>query len=291
MNNNILVLSSGRTGSSFFCHILYRDIEYVREFFGGSVGHVCNVHLPILQQYYENRFAEGIFGYNKLLKTLSSYSLKEVDYMLNHTSTVISNTIDMNCFKNYKKFKNNTDFLMKVFPAHINGHTNTIDLKELVSLYDKYIILYRKNFLRQYISYEKSHAINVWNYKPDKSINEKYRKFKIKWDLKIFVEFVQAREESWWHFYEAIKDLPNPKAIIAYEDFAYKSNPREYVQQVLNKNNFNHIVNPNFAYGLRKQADESIPMANNFRNKEDFLKDYDSIKEIVECKIFDDVSL
>ena len=155
----------------------------------------------------------------------------------------------------------------------------------------KYVILYRKNFLRQYISYEKSHAINIWNYKKDKSMNEKYRKFKVKWDLKMFIEFVQAREKWWWSFYEAIKDLPNPKTIIAYEDFAYKNNPREYVQQVLNRNNFNHIVNSNFAYGLRKQADESIPMADNFSNKKDFLKDYDSIKEMVECKIFDDVSL
>ena len=54
---------------------------------------------------------------------------------------------------------------------------------------------------------------------------------------------------------------------------------------------FYQIVISYFAYGLRKQADESIPMADNFSNKKDFLKDYDSIKEMVECKIFDDVSL
>lgn len=292
MNNNILVLGSGRCGSSFLCAVLNNGgMEVVKEFFGVSLSHIQSIHLPILLEYYQHSFVEGVLGYNKLLQTLSSYESEELSRIFKNKAVIAKNDIDINCFKNYKKFKNDPDFLVKIFHSHINGVTNNIDVKELIPLFDKYIILYRKNFLRQYISFEKANAINVWNWRPNDSENDRYKNLKIEWKLNRFNNLVKRRTEAWLIFYEAIKDLPNPKAIICYEDFAYKDDPQQYIQEVLDENGFDHTVNRKFIRGQQKQADESIPIEDNFSNKEDFLKDYDSIKEMVDCKIFDDVTL
>jgi len=124
--------------------------------------------------------------------------------------------------KNYLKhvikmasFVGKRDYLLfKIFPEHLQ-FINDIN-RELVSYVDTYILNYRRNTLRHYISYKKSVLTGVWNSKDAQQKNINKNDLKIKWDLNEYLEFSTKTKNG----IDFFKNLINGKnsATLIYED-------------------------------------------------------------------------
>lgn len=264
MNNgkSILVLSFPRTGSTRLVSSIGWEID---KFFNMSeekkrssflnLGEIIQTDCYKLRnEEWRNNF-DNFFG-----KTSFSNDFKK-------------NNLDFNKFLNFKNLLNNKmkiNFIMKIFYDHI--YFKKFLMKEIIECFDFIILNYRKNLLEQWISLNLATLTDTWQVFGSKRQEPKV--VKIKWSKDNFVKFSKRINKEYKNY---CKILYNKKHIkICYEKSLKNKNYEFFLKEKIQKINLN--IEP-MRMGFKMIRNPHMEISENFFNKNEFLKDYNSIKK------------
>jgi len=267
MSKNILVLTQPRTGSNLLCRLIgsQKNILNLGEYFGCSKFSV-SLHTNILSQYINSNFLKGIDLYKPMLsKIVSSNSY--------HNS--IMNYLNTNILKNYILF-NNHCVCLKVFHNHFQEQN--LNVKELFECFDVVFLLYRFNILDSFISFEKCMINDIWSSRHPK-FNKKESP-KIIWDLNKYKQFYETQVNAYKYYLELLRDIQKPKIVIEYENMSRQTNKYLYLQNIFKEHNLFYKIPPKMIRDPIEKQSPEIRIEENFINKQDFIQDYKSVKEI-----------
>lgn len=183
-----------------------------------------------------------------------------------------------------------TNFIFKLFHHHIKA--SKVDVQQLFvdsnsngCIVDNLILNYRKNNLLRWISEKRAFATNKWIKFNDQKTDDS----KIIWNKKEYLEDFEKKESECKEMLENYKNFRGSKVIICYENMhKNKENKIIKLKKILASKNINININiKNSDLLPRIQSDQTINIEDNFENKLEFLKDYDSIKNKIKIKVFD----
>lgn len=267
MKKNICIYTLGRSGSNYLCTFINQP-NYT----------LINEPFTLSSRHNAAQFLVGL----GLLYQKNQIHLPQL-------KDLISITIDMQSSKNISKTKLLDNNLLKLWFKAIQEEKSENILWKFMSWYDDifdiniynmfdiidYLILnYRKNILKQWISYIKASISGEW-VTETKSIN---KDMKIVWDKKQYLNFVVYTEKNHVLMKENFNLCNKPKTIVCYEDLSGSGNEQQsYLTDLFKKSNIDLPIN-SFSK-LQKQSDGNKSIEDNFSNKQEFLDDYDSIKD------------
>lgn len=158
-----------------------------------------------------------------------------------------------------------------------------LDICDMFDTIDYLILNYRKNILKQWISFIKAQTTGEW-------ITEKQSKntdVLIVWDKIKYFEYFNYVENNYLLMKKNFEIYNKPKTVVCYEDLSeINDGPNKYLQNLFQKSNIELPINENSV--LKRQSDSNKPIENNFSNKQEFLDDYDDIKDrILTSIVFD----
>lgn len=199
-----------------------------------------------------------------------------IDYLLDQHNIEIDTTKDKNdILKKIIDFslKNNKNIIIKIMKYHQYNDTNNIIINQILN--NSLIIkLYRKNILNAFISREKSISCSCWTEIQNKNKQINKQDIKILWDKQKYIDFYNYKtKEILW-----MKQILNHNTILEYENinnidnkilFNYLKNSIGHLMDIGNYKD-NYIYNTN----IIKESSISLPISENFTNKDIFIKDF-----------------
>ena len=298
--NNTLIMSSPRSGTNFLGRVLTEksNVFNAGEFFG-CVNRVqrrklfcCGRHLEYLSWYvsigYRVNYAMEV--YQKLLdhlrinptrisKETNCFNPEQLGLLIDFINLEMNNEYSPSHLIEIAKDKNR--LLLKVF---YNQYSlwNKFDIYKVVEMVDNVILLHRENVLNRYISHHKAIKNDIWIRFPS---TKECVETKIEWNLKQYLSFYGETLRDTNNHLNIIENTDKKTAIIKYEDFDSHTNPYKYIKHILETRE----IDCNVAEGGHripvKQRNESLDIANNFINKDEFMDDYAKIKHKIAVKI------
>jgi len=255
----LAVLTSPRTGSTWMMNrfSMYKDIINVGEMFSFYLKD-NNTRLSALNN--------------------SSYKLckENINEYKNLTDIELSDKIKEDGYKHLKIIEMGVPFDYKIMAfKFFNNHVTDYKYKEMIlSEVDYIIINYRKNILKQWISYKKAIESNIWQ-------NENLDEVKIFWDENDFLNFRNRILNDYIEYKKYMWNVPN--CCVSYEELHEVGLSEDEKAKILNDklismrlDEYLKNTKSNFKSCFKKQSHiESFE--NNFKNPKDFLK-FDNIK-------------
>lgn len=149
-----------------------------------------------------------------------------------------------------------------------------LNIRTIFDSIDCLILNYRKNILKQWISYVKATQTGEW-ITENKSISYDT---KIVWNKTDYLSFLDYTEENHKRMKENFYQFDKSKTIICYENLSSSDKGgHDYLHNKFQKAGITLPVN--HSVSIQRQSDPHKPIEDNFLNKQEFLKDYDSIKD------------
>lgn len=276
MTKNICIYTLGRSGSN-----------YLRSFIDMPYYTLINEPFTLSSRHNASQFITGLgllYEQNKIHLP----QLKDLLYL----------TIEMQLAKGLFKTKLLTNELLILWFNSIQEKRPTSILWKFMAWYDSlfsmnivnifdnidYLILnYRKNILKQWISSVKATTTGEWITEKE-SINIHTQ---IQWNKTAYLNFVAYTEKHHNLMRTNFMQYDKPKTVICYEELSSSNNKqKQYLQNLFQKSNIDLEINDHST--LKQQSDSNKPIEDNFLNKQEFLDDYNDIKDtIVTQVVFD----
>lgn len=292
---NTIILASPRSGSNFLSSTLTdaSNLFHTYEFFsGGKNGNLyCERHFDYIRLYYKNNFKIDyvLQLYKRMFEILIDIKRIEIDERdainPNHLALLLD-LIDHEHQEiwsySLEKIVKKDKLLLTIFHNHYNFE-NHFDLGQAIEMIDNLILLYRENILKQFISYETATQTHEWYdslVRPSdlgRTRVPTYGLSKITWNLNQYLEFHEDILRWTRDYKKTLSNFSHKKtAIIKYEDINESTNYKKNITKVLESNGIDCTVGN---CQSKKQSIDSIDVADRFTNKEEFLDDYDKIKD------------
>lgn len=279
MKKNICIYTLGRSGSNYLRSFIHRP-EYV----------LINEPFTLPNRYSSAQFLMGmslLYQNNKIeLDQLQELFLLALE---SQSSSTAINTRLLDApllklwFSEIQKQSTSKNILWK-FMAWYSNVLN-LDIRNIFDNIDYLVLNYRKNILKQWISKVKATQTGEW-ITEDKSINHNT---KILWNKTDYLSFAGGVRGDHKRMKENFYQFDKSKTIICYEDLSSSDEGgHNYLHNKFQKAGIDLPVN--HSVSIQRQSDPNKPIEDNFLNKEEFLKDYDCIKDkIVTNILFDEI--
>tara|TARA_R110000868_G_scaffold554_2_gene4104 strand:- start:471 stop:1406 length:936 start_codon:yes stop_codon:yes gene_type:complete len=294
--NGIVLAPCGRVGTNYIMQSIRSDTQYFNlgEFFHHHIQSL-SIKLNIVNIMSDKK-SDAIFAYkdffNKLFiffrknnfKIMSNIpvSFEDLESFIDvvnedlyfASTKFFNNEVDKNTIT--KMFMYNNDFI------ETKQKNNNIDLENILNYVDNLIIVYRKNLLLTYISETKALENHIWYI--DNNVNmdklQTSKDFKILWNKEDCMERCHCVKHWTCKMFEVYEKFNGRKCIIDYEILHSQENKIQYLQELYDKNKINITINPDkFIQTIKQSKDQKIE--DNFTNPEEFLRDYDEVKEML----------
>jgi hypothetical protein len=155
-----------------------------------------------------------------------------------------------------------------------------LNIHNMFDTIDYLILNYRKNILKQWISSIKAKKTGEW-ITDKKFINHDTQ---ILWNKVDYLNFVAYTEKHHSFMKMHFGEFNKSKTIICYENLSDPNNGGvSYLNSKFQKANIDLPINDSIL--IQRQSDPNKPLEDNFFNKQEFLKDYDSIKDQISTNI------
>ena len=262
------ILAHGRTGSSFLCNH-FKSIDG----YSYSCGEIFNYYVPyhfrVMHRVFSDnglplpkshreflwRLAESVQGgkHRNIQKKpwfdYQPYSLE----MFNSIVKALSNL-------NYKYF------FCKIIPTYHRPYTIAEFFPEIIENCDNIILLYRKSLLDVFISLQRSLSSKQWTtdkYDPEHDVA-------IEWSLKEYEDRVRIYKDLYKNYFCLLKIKNKNYNLLEYSQIT-KNDASSFLKDI--DKNFPLQASP-----MIKQTKIREKPEDNFKNKEDFLKDLPHIE-------------
>ena len=103
---------------------------------------------------------------------------------------------------------------------------------------------------------------------------------KIIWDLNKYKQFYETQVNAYKYYLELLRDIQKPKIVIEYENMSRQTNKYLYLQNIFKEHNLFYKIPPKMIRDPIEKQSPEIRIEENFINKQDFIQDYKSVKEI-----------
>lgn len=274
-NKVICLYTQPRTGSCFLMKCFETDASYIslEEVFSQVNIWGITKMTSCVSDLVRINYEQGKISQNK---NLIPFFKSLIGYLENGVfeASVCDQLILM--FKeNFKK-----KILFKVFHHHIER--SKVNEKKFFSKegpINTLILNYRKNNLLRWISEKKAYKTNNW-IKFDKRESGLIR---IVWNKNDYINDFKKKESDYKKMLENYKNFLGEKKIICYENIHKEKNVIEKIQEIVGEN---LKINPNKKNLPIKQSND-CSLADNFINKEEFLKDLEEIKNNIYIETFE----
>lgn len=255
----ILTAALPRTGSTFFHqhipHIdgeIYNSMEFYNEWIPRQLQHIkasfFKYNIPI-SPAYQTFLTNLIKGKSK------------IDQLYN-----------INMIESFGNIINNHHYKFFFHKLIINDFVTTnIYWKILESSCDKCVILYRKDILKNYISFTRATNSGLWILTDKQSKHSNYDENKynepIKWNKAEYLDHASYYIGFYNDLINKCKELDKPYKLITFEDFCLIKNKQQY---------FTELYEENFtiAQPVTKKQSTSKNIEDAFSNTEIFEKEY-----------------
>ena len=310
-NNSILLCATGRCGSNYIMSTISSDpnIFNLGEFFNYKSIWNLYIKMHTLSLMSQKR-SDLIFNYKDWLTEMAGFFKKNLNNLFLPDHQVSMDELDRfmkplneELFNTTLKFINQElkkDTVTKIFMYNIPRPTvTTKEVKHLSYLHvpeisninvekvlssdcDNLIVTYRENILSTYISEMKANINNIWYVSQYSNIDRlsESQDLKIEWNKENYLR--RCKSIIFWNnkLYKLYQKFNKNKCIVSYETLHQQENKLQYLQEIYNKNKMNIKTNKDtFDPTIRQSKDKNIE--DNFTNPEEFLRDYDEIKDTV----------
>jgi LPS sulfotransferase NodH len=190
----------------------------------------------------------------------------------------LASDIDTRRIEGFKILKNyilskNIHFTFKFFNRHIPFHKDKdnkiLSVHDLIDSSDFVIHNYRLNILNSWISRQRVAAAGEWQ---GRNMNDNYDNV-IYWNKKHFLNYSNNRKNTFDKWNIALKNVKHID--IVYEDLHNSNDKKHFLQQKFDTINVDLKI---YDSKITKFSKTFENIADNFVNKDDFLRDYDSIR-------------
>lgn len=264
---NICIYTPSRSGSNYLRSFIEQP-EYI----------LLNEPLTLSSKYHTAQFLMGmslLYQNEKINLSL----LKDLIYLaleIQSSTNIINTTLlEAKLLKLWfsEQQKSTPKNILWKFMVWYHSSFN-LDICDMFETIDYLIVNYRKNILKQWISNNKAMKTGEW-ITEKKSINHDIQ---ILWNKVDYLNFVKYTENHHDFMKNNFSQFNKPKTIICYENL---SDPHtggvSYLNSKFQKDNIDLPINHSIP--IQRQSDPNKPLEDNFLNKSEFLKDYDSIKD------------
>jgi len=264
---NICIYTLGRSGSNYLRNFIDKP-EYI----------LLNEPFTLSSRYNTAQFLMGmslLYQNEKINLSL----LKDLIYLALETQSstnIIGTTLlEDKLLKLWfsEKQKSTPKNILWKFMAWYHSSFN-LNIYNMFDTIDYLILNYRKNIIKQWISSIKAMKTGEW-ITEKKSINHDIQ---ILWNKVDYLNFVNYTENHHNLMKNNFSQFNKPKTIICYENL---SDPHtggvSYLNSKFQKANIDLPINHSIL--IQRQSDPNKPLEDNFVNKSEFLKDYDSIRD------------
>jgi LPS sulfotransferase NodH len=284
---NTIILASPRSGSNFLSSSLTEasNLFHTYEFFsGGKNGNIyCTRHFEYIRLYHQKNYKTDyvLQLYKRMFEVLSN-----IDYIkTNERDAINPNHLallqDFISHQHQEAWSNSLGkkiekdrLLTTIFYNHYN-YENHFDLSQAVEMVDNLIFLYRENVLKQFISYETAAKTGDWYLPINQTRHNSIEK--ITWNLEKYFNYYEDILKWTRDYKKTLLDFSHKNtAIIKYEDINEPTNYKQNISKVLESNGIDCIVGE---CRCKKQSIDSVDIADVFTNKEEFLDDYNKVKD------------
>jgi hypothetical protein len=274
---NICIYTLGRSGSN-----------YLRSFVNQPDYTLLNEPFTLSSRYNASQFLIGmslLYQSEKIdlprLKDLISLTLESQDRYESIKTKLLDDKLLKLWFEELQTQTTPKNILWK-FMAWYHSILN-LNINNMFESIDYLIINYRKNTIKQWISSVKAMQTGEW-ITENKSINYTT---KILWNKKDYLCFLDYTEKNHQLMKINFNKFNKNKTIICYENLSDPNNGGvSYLNSKFQKANINLPINDSIL--IQRQSDPNKPLEDNFFNKQEFLKDYDSIKDQISTNIIFD---
>lgn len=300
-NTNCIVLAPcGRMGTNYVINGIRSDTRCFNlgEFFLHHIqSHSIKMNITSIMS---DKKSDSIFAYKDWFKQMSIFMRLNNFKIMSNTPISFEefersferfiDVINEDLFISSTKFFNDEvdkNTVTKVFMynndlIHTEQKNNNIDLESILNYADNLIVVYRSNLLSTYISETKALQNNIWYI--DKNANmdklQASKDFKIEWDKNDCLERCLCVKNWTDKMFEVYEKFNGPKCIVDYEILHRQEDKLQYLQELYDKNKINITTNPDkFVPTIKQSKDQNIE--DNFTNPEDFLRDYDEVKDML----------
>ena len=265
---NICIYTLGRSGSNYLRNFIDKP-EYI----------LVNEPLTLSSRYNAAQFLMEmslLYQNEKIdlshLKDLVSLTLETQSSPNTIISTVLLEDKLLKLWFSERQKLTPKNILWK-FMAWYHSSFN-LDICDMFDTIDYLIINYRKNILKQWISSIKAMKTGEW-ITDKKSINHDTQ---ILWNKVDYLNFVDYTEKHHGFMKNNFSQFNKPKIIICYENLSDSNTGGvSYLNSKFQKANIDLPINDSVL--IQRQSDPNKSLEDNFLNKSEFLKDYDSIKD------------
>lgn len=291
--NTIVLCPAPRVGSTFIIHNIRSDNTYFNlgEFF------YCNWYSTWIKsqviKHMSDKRSDKIFNYTDWFKQLSFllYKRTEGRFPLSNSPRVLQLflksvnekllTETMEFFNKEMQQNTVTKIFMSQTSASMYQRRRTIDLENILKYCDSLISVYRKDILLTWISEKKASANGLWliNNEMNSKKLEKSKEFKTTWNKEEYLSRYNCMLNDYLVMCDLYKNFNKPKCVIQYETLHKQKDKVAYLQNIYDKNKIDITINKNtfsLEETIKQSKDQNIE--NHFNNPEEFLKDYDDIK-------------
>lgn len=292
--NTIILCSSPRVGSTFIIQSASSDNTYfsLGEFFYCS-WYATWIKSQVIKQMSDKR-SDKIFNYTNWFEQLSFFLYKRTEgrFPLSHYPSGVLKfflestnekllTETMEFFNKEMQQNTVTKIFISQSSASISQKETTIDLENILKYCDSLISVYRKDILLTWISQKKAKANGLWiiNNEINTGKLEESKEFKTTWNKEEYLSKYNCILHDYLVMCDLYKNFNKPKCVIQYETLHKQKDKVAYLQNIYNKNKIDITINKN-TFSLNKTIKQSKDqnIENHFSNPEEFLKDYDDIK-------------
>ena len=265
---NICIYTLGRSGSNYLRSFIDRP-EYI----------LMNEPFTLSNRYNAAQFLMGL-------------SLLYQNHKINlpYLKELITLALEYQDSHDFKKTELLDIKLLKLWFAEIQTQTTpknilwkfmswyhdilSLDIRDIFDNIDYLVLNYRKNILKQWISFIKANQTGEW-ITENKSINYD---IKIIWNKTNYLSFVDYTERHHKLMKINFDQFDKNKTIICYENLCKTDEGgHPYLHNKFQKADI--ILPINHSVSIQRQSDPNQSIEDNFLNKEKFLEDYDSIKD------------
>ena len=272
MKQNICIYTTGRSGSNYLGSFIEMP-EYT----------LLNEPFTLGNKYNLRQFITGLgllFQQNKIdlpqLKDLLYLTIETQQQKSCIKTKLLTSEILVLWFNSIQEEKS-TNILWKFMVWY-----NDLYSMNIVDIFDNidYLILnYRKNILKQWISFVKATTTGEWVTHKD-SIN---KDIKIQWNKTLYLQFVKDRERYHNLMKTNFIQFNKPKTVVCYEELLSRDNKKQYLYNLFQKSSIDLPINDYSP--LKQQSNSKKPIEENFLNRQEFLDDYNDIKDTIMTKI------
>ena len=264
----ICIYTLGRSGSNYLRNFINKP-EYI----------LINEPFTLSSRYNSAQFLMGmslLYQNEKinlsLLKDLVSLALETQS----SPSTIITTTLlEDNLLRLWfsEQQKSTPKNILWKFMAWYHSSLN-LNIDNMFDTIDYLILNYRKNIIKQWISSIKAMQTGEW-ITEKKSINHDIQ---ILWNKVDYLNFVNYTENHHGFMKMYFSQFNKPKTIVCYENLSdTNTGGVSYLNSKFQKANIDLPINDSVL--IQRQSDPNKSLEDNFLNKSEFLKDYDSIKD------------